>query len=386
MMKILIEMDVTRMKKVLIPFTTLLIALAAFLVWPDNDESAGFGDAEAPDETESAASNNQEADESAVSDAAITEPEHFELTLIHTNDTHTVLDNITRRASLIENIRESTENNLLLSAGDVTSWEIGRKAQDSLANAIFMNHLGYDGMVLGNHEFDIGEGVVDHGPLSIYVENAAHPVLGSNVDFTGNEHLEPLADYSFTDEPVDGRINKGFVQTVGGEQIGIFGITHYNEVVTVPGDVTFSDYTESAREAVAHFEAQGINKIIALTHIGIGHDRTLAEEVPGIDVIIGGHSHVTTVPTNEIGDTLVVQTGEYDTFLGELNVVFDEDGQIVDHTGKLHATAEADVKPETERVQELFTEALSLGIISYEDFIGHVIEAGELETYEAFIE
>ncbi|WP_404334611.1 bifunctional metallophosphatase/5'-nucleotidase [Planococcus rifietoensis] len=370
------------MQKIVTFLAAIMVAFTAFLIWPQKDQSEGFGDAEAPDRKETA-STDTKPDESPEPEPV--EPEPFELTLIHTNDTHTVMDNIARRASLIEDIRETSTHHLLLSAGDVTSWEIGRKAQDSLANAVFMNHLDYDGMVLGNHEFDLGEGVVDHGPLSTYVEHAAHPVLGANVDFSQDQFLEPYADYSYTEEPVDGRINKGFVQTVGDEKIGIFGITHYKEVVTVPGDVSFADYTEAAKDAVAHFESIGIDKIVALTHIGVGHDRTLAKEVPGIDVIIGGHSHVTTNPPNQIGDTLVVQTGEYDTNLGELNVVFDEAGKIVDHSGKLHPTKNAEIHPDTARVQELFDEATALGIVSYEDFIGHVIKAGELDTYETFI-
>lgn len=371
------------MQKTVTLLAAIMVAFTVFLIWPQKDQSESFGEAEVPDRKETASADTTP-DESPEPEPV--KPEPFELTLIHTNDTHTVMDNIARRASLIEDIREASTHHLLLSAGDVTSWEIGRKAQDSLANAVFMNHLDYDGMVLGNHEFDLGEGVIDHGPLSTYVKHAAHPVLGANVDFSQDQFLEPYADYSYTGEPVDGRINKGFVQTVGGEQIGIFGITHYKEVVTVPGDVSFADYTEAAKQAVAHFESIGIDKIVALTHIGVGHDRTLAKEVPGIDVIIGGHSHVTTNPPNQIGDTLVVQTGEYDTKLGELNVVFDEEGKIVDHSGKLHPTKNAEIHPDTARVQELFAEATALGIVSYEDFIGHVIKAGELDTYEAFIE
>ncbi|MGX7594983.1 bifunctional metallophosphatase/5'-nucleotidase [Planococcus plakortidis] len=366
------------MQKIVTFLAAIMVAFTAFLIWPQKDQSEGFGDTDAPDRKETAASD-PDPDE-------LPEPEPFELTLIHTNDTHTVMDNIARRASLIEEIRRANPHHLLLSAGDVTSWEIGRKAQDSLANAVFMNHLDYDGMVLGNHEFDLGEGIIDHGPLSTYIKHAAHPVLGANVDFSQDAFLEPYADYSYTEEPADGRINKGFVQTVGEEQIGVFGITQYKEVVTVPGDVSFSDYTQAAKQAVAHFETIGIDKIIALTHIGIGHDRTLAKEVPGIDVIIGGHSHVTTNPPNQIGDTLVVQTGEYDTNLGELKVVFDKEGKIIDHSGKLHPTKNAEIHPDTACVQELFDEALALGIVSYEDFIGHIIKAGELDTYEAFIE
>ncbi|MGM0896951.1 MAG: bifunctional metallophosphatase/5'-nucleotidase [Bacillota bacterium] len=369
------------MNKIVTFMAAAFVALAAFLIWPQTELGEGLDDAEAPDKADTAPST-----ETPTEAAEAEPPEPFELTLIHTNDTHTVTDNIARRASLIEEIRGSHSHHLLLSAGDVTSWEIGRKAQDSLANAVYMNHLDYDGMVLGNHEFDLGEGVVDHGPLSTYVKHAAHPVLGANVDFSEDQFLESYADYGFTDEPIEGRINKGFVQTVGGEKIGIFGITHFKEVVTVPGDVSFTDYTEAAKQAVAHFESIGIDKIIALTHIGIGHDRTLAKEVPGIDVIIGGHSHVTTSKPNQIDDTLVVQTGEYDTNLGELNITFDEDGKIAEHSGKLHPTETAQAHPDTARVQELFDEALSLGIVNYEDFIGHVIKAGELDVYEAFIE
>lgn len=366
------------MKKLILFLAASFTALAGFLMWPGKDSGEGLDNTGSP-------GNSERADGQGDVEAPA-EEKPFELTLIHTNDTHTVHDNLARKASLIEGIREKGGNQLLVSAGDVTSWDIAAKAYDSLANAVFMNHFNYDGMVLGNHEFDIGEGIEDHGPLSIYVENAEHPVLAANADFSTNEHLETYADYSFTEQPVDGRINKGFVINVGGEDIGIFGITHYIETVAVPGDVAFSDYTEAAREAVAHFEAQGIDKIIALSHIGIGHDRTLAAEVPGIDVIIGGHSHVTASPPNVVGDTLIVQTGEYNTYLGELSLAFDEEGTIVDSTGRLHKVEDGDIHPDTARIQELFNEAYAEGITSYDGFMERLEETGEMARYRSFAE
>ncbi|WP_422123968.1 bifunctional metallophosphatase/5'-nucleotidase [Planococcus sp. X10-3] len=356
------------MRNLLVLLIGFLILLAAFIILPIR-EHGETPDAKVPD---------MEKKKYIVTSKSIKAhwKKPFEITLIHNNDSHSVHDNIARTATLVEEIRKANDNTLLLSAGDVTSWNIGAKREDAIANAFFMNHFGYDGMVLGNHEFDLGEGIVNHEALGNYIKDSAYPVLAGNVDFSRDEFLEPLADYSYSDEPVEGRINKGYTITVGEEQIGIFGITHYKDVVTVPGDVSFADYTETAKEAVAHFESQGINKIIALTHIGIGNDRRLAEAVPEIDVIIGGHSHVTTSPPNKIGDTLVLQTGEYNTYLGELKLAFDEKGKISDHQGKLHKVAEAEHHPMTTELLSIYNQAIQLKINTYADLMQYAEEFG----------
>lgn len=353
------------MKKLLLFLAGLSIVLAAVLMLPKKEQGVNI-----EEELYSTESHRKNIAFKPV------ERKPFEITLIHSNDSHSVLENVDRSASLIEEIRDANENSLLLSAGDVTSWEIGKKAEDALANAFFMNYLGFDGMVLGNHEFDLGEGIWNHEALGNYITDSAFPVLASNVDFSKDEFLRLLADDQYTDKPVNGRINKGYTHTIGREEIGIFGITHFKEVVTVPGDVSFRDYTEAAKEAVAHFEALGIDKIIALTHIGIGNDRRLAKAVPEIDVIIGGHSHVTTSPPNRIGDTLVLQAGEYNTYIGELNLVFDLEGKISEHTGKLHNVAEAVQHTETKELMEIYNQALAAGISTYEGLVEFALESG----------
>ncbi|MFP3360863.1 hypothetical protein R0K17_26475, partial [Planococcus sp. SIMBA_143] len=83
----------------------------AFLMWPQKDQSVDLGGRRTTKKDETASSGG-ESDESPEPDPV--EPEPFKLTLIHTNDTHTVMDNISRPASLIEDIRAARPHHLLL--------------------------------------------------------------------------------------------------------------------------------------------------------------------------------------------------------------------------------------------------------------------------------
>ena len=87
------------------------------------------------------------------------------------------------------------------------------------------------------------------------------------------------------------------MKKVDGEKIGIFGLTTEETMNLSSPKVQFEDYIEEAEKTVAAFEKKGIDKIVAVTHIGyddnpnVDNDRVLAEVVNGIDVIVGGHSH-----------------------------------------------------------------------------------------------
>jgi 5'-nucleotidase len=89
--------------------------------------------------------------------------------------------------------------------------------------------------------------------------------------------------------------------------------------------------------------AEGINKIIVLSHSGYAVDLRVAEEVSGVDVIVGGHSNTLLSNVDEnakgpyptmVGDTAVVQAYAYGRYLGELNVTFDDDGKLVKAEGE----------------------------------------------------
>lgn len=107
----------------------------------------------------------------------------------------------------------------------------------------------------------------------------------------------------------------------------------------------FKNYIEEAKKAVKAFEGMGVNKIVAITHIGyddnpaIDNDLNLATLVEGIDVIVGGHTHTQlhkpVIVDEKITPTIIVQAGHSNEYLGILDVEFDKNGIIVRHEGKL---------------------------------------------------
>ena len=118
---------------------------------------------------------------------------------------------------------------------------------------------------------------------------------------------------------------------------------------------------EEAEKAVAAFEKQGVNKIVAVSHLGyddnpaFDNDVTLAAEVDGIDVIVGGHSHTqlaepVVVNKDENGiekeATVIVQASQYNDYLGTVDVEFDKDGNIVGQAGQLIKIADQQEDPE----------------------------------------
>ncbi|WP_251037661.1 S-layer homology domain-containing protein [Paenibacillus albidus] len=266
--------------------------------------------------------------------------EDFSLRILHTNDTHSHLETVVKRMTAIK--QERTGNTLLLDAGDVFSGTLYFTKFEGLADLNFMNYIGYDAMTFGNHEFDKGLRA-----LRTFVDKANFPLVSSNIDFTSKDN-ELKEIYNDTvgvikndASELKGQIYPAVVKEVYGEQVAIFGLTTEDTVgLSSPGsNITFEDYKTSAELTVAMLEAQGINKIIALSHLGYTVDAQLAEQVAGIDVIVGGHSHTKLdqpVVKNADGErTLIVQTGEYGQHLGELDVAFDGKGVITSYNGRL---------------------------------------------------
>ena len=94
------------------------------------------------------------------------------------------------------------------------------------------------------------------------------PFVSANIDFSTDSNLSSLFKDEISENPEDGAIYNGIVKEVDGEKIGIFGLTTEETVDLSSPEVQFEDYIEEAEKAVDAFEAEGINKIIAVTHIG----------------------------------------------------------------------------------------------------------------------
>ncbi|MEJ8776709.1 bifunctional metallophosphatase/5'-nucleotidase [Pseudogracilibacillus sp. ICA-222130] len=292
------------------------------------------------------------------------EDENFQLKVMHLNDTHSHADKLPKAITEIKEQRKNSDNNLLLHAGDSFSGTLYFNLHKGKADLAMFNLMGLDAFTFGNHEFDLGtsEG---HPELQTFIENASFPFLGTNVDFSDDPTLAHVkVQDSVVREANGGKAYNAIIKEIDGEEIGIFGLTTEDtKNVASPELVTFLNYKESAERAVDALEEEGVNKIIAVTHIGydsnpaVGNDLVLAEQVDGIDIIVGGHSHTeldnTVVKGTEEDPTLIVQTGQYVDNLGVLDVVFDEEGKIIEHEGKLVDLT--DVQDDPEAVDVLAT-------------------------------
>lgn len=260
----------------------------------------------------------------------------YQLRVLHTNDTHAHLDNIARRVTAVGAARN--DHTLLLDAGDVFSGTLYFNQFSGLADLFFMNELKYDAMTFGNHEFDKGPGT-----LAEFIKQAKFPFVSANLDFSADSNLKGLSHSGLGKPGEQGQIYPAVIKEIAGEKVGIIGLTTpETSVLSSPGPgIKFADEVQSAQKQVDALEAEGVNKIIVLSHLGYTVDQDLAEAVDGIDVIVGGHSHTKLsapeVHHAEQEPTLIVQTGEYNQNLGQLDVTFDSTGKLTAWKGELIA-------------------------------------------------
>ena len=276
---------------------------------------------------------------------------NFNLSIMHTNDTHAQLDNVAQRVTAVKEYRKAKPSALLIDAGDVFSGTLYFNEFKGQADVEFMNLMKYDLMTFGNHEFDLGSGAEGHKALAEFIKKANFPLVSANADFSEDDHLKGLFNVKVSSSPKNSQIYSGIIKVVNGQKVGLFGLTTAEtKDISSPEKVKFTDYVKAAQTMVDEFEKQGVNKVIAVTHLGYDdnpnydNDLQLAAQVTGIDVIVGGHSHTkldkpVVVNKDLIGKakdpTVIVQAYQYSEFLGTLDVEFDKNGKVVKHAGEL---------------------------------------------------
>jgi 5'-nucleotidase / UDP-sugar diphosphatase len=277
-------------------------------------------------------------------------------TILHTNDMHsgfigmspaadytpfTLNDDTTRGgyarlAAMIakrKEVRNADGPVLVLDAGDYSmGTAFGAASREIGGELQLMSMMGYDATTFGNHDFDLGPDGLGRS-IGVAARASRVPaVVASNSDFMGNDatlaELQRLAS-----EKV---IRRYLVIERGGIRFGIFGLLGKEAIFyTSGGAVTFPDAIETAREMVTILrETEKVDVVICLSHGGLekgsdgrysdGDDVRLARAVPGIDVVIGGHSHTALQEAIIVnGRTPIVQAGLEAHNLGELVVSLD---------------------------------------------------------------
>lgn len=272
----------------------------------------------------------------------------YTLHVIHINDLHSRIEPINRFDSTcnaednaagecfggvarvitkINELREELagENVIVLDAGDQYQGSLMYTTYKGDVEAEFAEIIGFDAMAVGNHEFDDG----DEG-LRKLTDNVSFPVISGNIDVSGSNILA-------------GQVDNHVVLEVGGQKIGIVSALAVDTVETSsPSDaVIFTDEVESLSADVATLQSEGVDKIIALTHVGLAKDQVIAANVDGLDAVVGGHSHTLFSNSDEdgldypmmVGDVPVVQAYAYSKYVGHLKLVFDDAGNVTEATG-----------------------------------------------------
>ena len=253
------------------------------------------------------------------------EPETREpatVTIYATNDIHGVVAEIPDNGVIglpqIAGIAASTENSLLIDAGDATQGQSFATVDSGKHVIEVMNAAGYDAMTAGNHEFDYGAEA-----LLKNAEAAQFPILSANTLKDG----EPLLDCHTVVE-------------VWGFKIGIIGVTTVSTATsTNPAKlegVSFENELDTVKSEIAEL-SDSVDAIILVTHLGDNPKAAKmtsqnllegldADELSLVAAVIDGHSH--TVETADVNGIPIVQTGTQNTGLAVVTVDFDENGDF----------------------------------------------------------
>jgi len=251
----------------------------------------------------------------------------YELVLLHTNDHHGATmpvngrGGLAERATFVRSVREANQNVLLLDAGDLNTGSALSNMFAAEPDILAYNLMGYDAMVFGNHEFSGGR-----ERLERQIALADFPFFSSNIRTAGGGFLGG---------------HQYLVRNFEGFRVGIFGLTTLRTLdIHGEGDafinsLDFMPEIEAARDAVTRLRnRERVDIVIALTHIGDVRERDghviaqdLAAAVPGIDVIVDGHSHSRFAEPMRVGDTLIVTAQEWGRYVGKARVSI-VDGRI----------------------------------------------------------
>ena len=264
------------------------------------------------------------------------------LTILHTNDVHSHIEpfpqndpkypgrgGVVRRAALINEIRRTEENVLLLDAGDIFQGTPYFNKYNGKLELQLMSKMGYDATTIGNHDFDNGiEGLYEQMP------HANFPFISSN--------------YDFSETVLSGKILPYKIFEKGGLRIGVFGLGIELQGLVDPKLYGNTGYLNPEIKAAELAYLLKVKKkcdlVICLSHLGFAYetnkvsDKVLARESKNIDLIIGGHTHTfIDVPykyrNREGKEVLVAQAGWAGLNLGRIDFFYEKKNRNITSTG-----------------------------------------------------
>ncbi len=234
--------------------------------------------------------------------------------LLHTNDVHSRLEQAARIATYIESERLAIgdERLLLLDIGDhMDRMRMETEGSDGLVNIRLMNDAGYDAVTLGNNEgLTCTDGMLERA----YGREARFSVLCANMVRTGSGSRPAWM------QP-DKIIERG------GLRFGLIGVTAaFAEFYAMLGWEMIDPIAAVAQRAAALRPHADV--IIVLSHLGLQLDKRMAEEVEGIDLILGGHTHHLLEEPLVMNGTSICAAGKFGEYVGRVEIGWDERSKL----------------------------------------------------------
>ncbi len=322
------------------------------------------------------------------------EPAAYTLQLLHLADAEAGLlapQTAPRLAALVDAFDGEFDNTLILAGGDnfIPSPFLNAGTDPSLSavpgigatafarpDIAIHNAIGVEASTIGNHEWDLGSDVFAGAirPAGAWV-GAQFPHISLNLEFSGDSSSALRG--AFDDVPLDGtatavpeasdlkgRIVPTAVIIKGGEKIGLVGVTTQlietisspsgTRVKGNPGGDDIDLLASQVQPYIDELEAEGVNKIILLSHLQqLTNERALATKLSGVDIILAAGSNTRLGDADDVpaafpghgadfadsypvrtsgldGDpVLIVNTDNEFTYLGRLVVDFDENGAVI---------------------------------------------------------
>jgi 2',3'-cyclic-nucleotide 2'-phosphodiesterase (5'-nucleotidase family) len=230
----------------------------------------------------------------------------LEITFLHVNDVyqHAPQDGqggLAELATLIDRERAEARGPVFFTfGGDLISPSLASSETKGRHMIELFNALGPDAAVLGNHEFDFGPEIAAQR-----IADSSFPWLAANVKGPDGQPF--------------GGTKATLLKAAGGLSVGFVGVlTADTARLSQAAGVVFDAELPALRQAVAALRAQGASLVVALTHLDLAEDRRAAHEVPGLDLILGGHDHEPS--TLQEGRVLLVKAGSDARWLAKVRL------------------------------------------------------------------
>lgn len=235
---------------------------------------------------------------------------------------------IARLATVVrELVAEAPERTLVLDGGDFLMVTLFHTLAETTGSELrLLQAMGFDAAVLGNHEFDFRTDGLARIVRSALRGGPIPRLLLANITFDpddpGDDELAQLFD--------EGVITSHAMVERAGLRIGLFGIIGRRAAQVSPyaHPARFDDPLATSRQMATRLREEGADVVICLSHSGVwrqsdggwdGEDVELAR-LPGVDLVIGGHTHTPLPEPVLAGDSVVVQAGGEGSFVGHFEL------------------------------------------------------------------